>query len=679
MRRLKVDLSVIVRSAALAGAALGLHAPFARAQTDPAAQPQPVVTPAVSQAQTPPVAVSQPAMPEPKPADLFEPLPLGTTHLDISGWQKAAGLFPSSYQCFIMDVPGSTGWTIKAAAPSTLQTVTVTILADADCSAARPIDVAPAKLAFPVQVTSGAHLVHVSSIGRADPVTLEVVQLTPAQIAALPEILQLPKGRYPRAKAKAVASDKLPPVPPSAAVQSIALTNLPPGTIVRDCANFCPEMVVLPAGSFMMGSASTEAGRLANEGPRHAVTFMQPFAMGRREITFAEYDACTIDGGCPGSISDNGWGRGRRPVVNVSWSGAQAYAEWLSKKTGEKYFLPSEAEWEYAARANTLTAWHTGDLIISDDANILNQFQQSVPVGSFPANAFGLQDMHGNVSEWTQDCEDIGYFGVPTDGSVAVSLKCDSRMVRGGSYESAEADTRSARRVAADHETAAPTIGFRVARALSAPPAPPPSAVPPMVIASAPPPGTPAPVAVSAPAPVPAPVAGPVAVPVAAEVLASAAPPPAPAAPPVVVEKRPDPVPPPKPVVAPLPEPKPVQAAAAAPSPKPAPVAAPKSAPLGTPATVTAQAIPPATAPAPGPKVVAFATPVPPNPNADIGKIRALRRQGLELVQRGNLDAAFNILNQASLLARGTDLSELLTLDLKRVGTMIVNAKNAKK
>ncbi len=666
MRRRTVDLSVFVRCAALAGAALTFHAPFARAQTDPAAQPQPVTTPAVA---TPAVTT-----PEPKPAELYETLPLGTTRLDISSWQKAAGLFPSSYQCFIMDVPGSTGWTIKAAAPSTLQTVTVTILADADCSAARLIDVAPAKFTFPVQVTSGAHLVHVSSIGRADPVTLEVVQLTPAQIATLPDILQLPKGRYPRAKAKTFVSDRLPPVPPSAAVQSIALTNLPPGTLVRDCANFCPELVVLPAGSFMMGSASTEAGRLANEGPRHPVTFMQPFAMGRREITFAEYDACTIDGGCPGSISDNGWGRGRRPVINVSWTGAQAYVEWLSKKTGEKYFLPSEAEWEYAARSNTLTAWHTGDVIISDDANILNQFQQSVPVGSFPANAFGLQDMHGNVSEWTQDCEDIGYFGVPTDGSVAVSLKCDSRMVRGGSFESAEADTRSARRVAVEYETAAPTIGFRVARALSAPPAPLPSAVPPVVVASAPPPVLPAPVAATAPVPVPVPA------PVAAEVLASAAPLPAPAAPPpVVVEKRPDPVPPPKPVVAPLPEPKPLQVATPAPkpAPTPAPVAAPKSAPLGTPATVTAQAMPPAAAPAP--KVVAFATPVPANPNADIGKIRALRRQGLELVQRGNLDAAFNILNQASLLARGTDLSELLTLDLKRVGTMIVNAKNAKK
>ncbi len=238
------------------------------------------------------------------------------------------------------------------------------------------------------------------------------------------------------------------------------------GQPFRDCAT-CPEMMPLPAGSFMMGSDAFEPGRNANEGPRHLVTFARPFAMGRYEITFAEYDACASEGACQ-RPADQGWGRERRPVINVNYNDAQAYVAWLSQKTGQLYFIPSEAEWEYASRAGSDTPWNTGTAILTDDANFLGQFNKTVPVASYPPNAFGLHDMHGNVSEWVQDCLDTGYLGVPADGSPALSGNCaTARLVRGGAYSHEPAGLRSASRMTATGATQrSPAIGFRVARAL---------------------------------------------------------------------------------------------------------------------------------------------------------------------------------------------------------------------
>ena len=243
--------------------------------------------------------------------------------------------------------------------------------------------------------------------------------------------------------------------------------DLPHGTLFKDCEDICPEMVALRAGSFTMGSLDTEEGRTAQEGPRHPVVISNAFAIGRHEVTFAEWDACVADGGCLHKPSDQGWGRGRRPVVDVSWNDAMEYVSWLSEKTGHRYTLPSESEWEYAARAGGSTPWHTGNAILTDDANILNQFRKTVPVGGYAPNAFGLHDVHGNVSEWTLDCLDTGYVGVPKDGGAATSGDCaNNRLARGGAFDVEPSGARSAARAAGAQVNRFPGTGFRVARAL---------------------------------------------------------------------------------------------------------------------------------------------------------------------------------------------------------------------
>ena len=213
-----------------------------------------------------------------------------------------------------------------------------------------------------------------------------------------------------------------------------------PGKVFRDCPE-CPEMVVVPAGSFTMGSPSSEKGRYDGEGPQHRVTIPEPFAVGKYEVTFAEWDACVAAGGCYGHrLYDPGWGRGQRPVIVVSWEDAKAYVGWLSRKTGERYRLLSEAEWEYAARAGTRTRYHWGHSIGRNQANCDGcgsrwDDEKTAPVGSFPANGFGLHDVHGNVWEWVEDCWHGSYAGAPTDGRAwATGGDCERRVLRGGSW-----------------------------------------------------------------------------------------------------------------------------------------------------------------------------------------------------------------------------------------------------
>ena len=188
------------------------------------------------------------------------------------------------------------------------------------------------------------------------------------------------------------------------------------------------------------------------------VRVSEPFAVGVYEVTFAEWDACVRDGGCGGHRPDDkGWGRGTRPVIDVSWKDAQAYAGWLSRETGEQYRLLSESEWEYVARSGTTTPYNTGEAITTNQAQY--EGKQTLPVGSFSANAFGLHDVHGNVQEWTQDCWNDSYAGAPTDGSAWESGNCSLRVVRGG---------RSAdRRGAIAGIRIGLVIGFRVARMLT--------------------------------------------------------------------------------------------------------------------------------------------------------------------------------------------------------------------
>ena len=236
----------------------------------------------------------------------------------------------------------------------------------------------------------------------------------------------------------------------------------------RDCAE-CPEMVVVPAGSYRMG----------REGQQHQVTIGAPFAVGKYEVTFAQWDACARGRGCPrtknvvGSVArDRGWGRGQRPVINVNWDDAQRYVQWLSRKTKKSYRLLSESEWEYTARAGTETAYSWGDEIGVGRANCDGcgsrwDVRQTAPVGSFAANSWGLHDMQGNVGEWTEDCWNDSYAGAPSDGSAWEYGDCALRVLRGGSWVNSPSGLRAAVRSRDTTGIRSGYDGFRVARTLA--------------------------------------------------------------------------------------------------------------------------------------------------------------------------------------------------------------------
>jgi len=243
----------------------------------------------------------------------------------------------------------------------------------------------------------------------------------------------------------------------------------------KEC-DACPEMVVVPAGSFMMGSPAGEARRDAYEGPQHPVTIARQFAVGKFEVTFTEWDACVAAGGCKHNPGDSRWGRGKRPVINVSWDDAKEYVAWLSRKTGKTYRLLTEAEWEYAARAGTTTPFSTGPTITTSQANFHGNYTypgsgkgvyraKTVDVGSFPPNAFGLHDMHGNVWEWVQDCWNASYSGAPSDGSAWTTGNCSRWVLRGGSWYDDPRYLRSAARFR-DTPVRDYFAGFRVGRTL---------------------------------------------------------------------------------------------------------------------------------------------------------------------------------------------------------------------
>jgi formylglycine-generating enzyme required for sulfatase activity len=243
---------------------------------------------------------------------------------------------------------------------------------------------------------------------------------------------------------------------------------LQPGQGFKECAD-CPEMVVVPEGEFMMGSPKEEKGHESPEEPQHKVSIKQRFAVSRFEVTFEEWDACITLCGCVYQPSDQGWGRGTRPVINVNWDDVQQYVAWLSKRTGRPYRLLSEAEWEYAARAGSDKSYSWGDEIGKGNANCNGcgsqwDLKQTAPVGAFAANAFGLHDMHGNVFEWTQDCVHNNYSGAPEDGSAwTVGGNCDGRVVRGGSWVSNPQNLRAADRDGDPTGIRFLYLGFRLA------------------------------------------------------------------------------------------------------------------------------------------------------------------------------------------------------------------------
>jgi formylglycine-generating enzyme required for sulfatase activity len=266
---------------------------------------------------------------------------------------------------------------------------------------------------------------------------------------------------------------------------------LQPKDTFNECTH-CPQMIVVPAGSFTMGSPTKEPGRGADEGPQHRVTLPRQFAVGTFNVTHDEFAAFVTDTGYDtGSkcyIWTGQWTEkegfswrnpgfeqtGSHPVVCVSWSDAQTYVNWLSKKTGKEYRLLNESEWEYAARAGSTTIYYWGDGIGANNADCGGCGSQwdnkgTAPVGSFKPNAFGLYDIAGNVWEWTEDCYHDSYNGAPADGSPWTSGECSFRVVRGGSWPDGLRNLRSANRYRDGAAVRSDNIGFRVGRTLLGP------------------------------------------------------------------------------------------------------------------------------------------------------------------------------------------------------------------
>jgi formylglycine-generating enzyme required for sulfatase activity len=252
-----------------------------------------------------------------------------------------------------------------------------------------------------------------------------------------------------------------------------AAQALNPKDSFKECAAQCPAMIVIPAGSFTMGANKNEPGQDFTQQPQHTVTIDRPFAVSQYEITFDDWDACTNYGDCP-HISDAGYGRGSQPVIDLTWSEAQHYADWLSKMTGKTYRLLAESEYEYAARAGTQTAYPWGDDVGKNNADCNGCGSQwdntrTAPVGSFAPNAYGLYDMVGNVWEWTQDCWHDTYEGAPSDGSTWTTAgggDCSKRVNRGGAFVSFPTIIRCAERWGYPADGRFDAVGFRVAREL---------------------------------------------------------------------------------------------------------------------------------------------------------------------------------------------------------------------
>ncbi len=263
--------------------------------------------------------------------------------------------------------------------------------------------------------------------------------------------------------------------PPSMVFGADAGGALAPGDRFRDCP-FCPQMVVVPAGLFVMGSFSSmcirgepsywDFRRRVNGFPQHRVRIAKPLAVGVYEVTLNEYNACEREFGCSIFMGDS-VDFGNHPIF-LRWNEVQEYVAWLSEKTGKTYRLLSESEWEYVARAGTTTPYHFGATISADRAHYGYRsnggyWHSVVPVGQFPANRFGLHDVHGNVREWVQDCWNERYDGAPRDGSAWESGDCEMRVLRGGSFLDDPRNLGAACR----EGTGSGNGGIRVARTLT--------------------------------------------------------------------------------------------------------------------------------------------------------------------------------------------------------------------
>lgn len=291
--------------------------------------------------------------------------------------------------------------------------------------------------------------------GQLTPTLLAVLRATKTQVAALPV-----------------------PAKPGAPLPGIATGPLEHevGSTFKDCET-CPGMVVVPAGRALIGAPKSEKGHQPAEEPQHEVTVSAPFAISKFEITFDEWEACALEGGCADyRPQDGGWGRGRRPVIYVSYDDAKAYVDWLRQKTGKAYRLPSEAEWEFAARGGTSTSFAGGETLAPTQANFDASSQTSsrrtgtyqgttVEVGSFPPNPYGLHDTEGNVFEWVEDCWNKTHAGAPADASPRGG-DCARRVAKGGAWYYEAEFARPSARMSFPKGSRLNVIGFRVARPL---------------------------------------------------------------------------------------------------------------------------------------------------------------------------------------------------------------------
>ena len=244
------------------------------------------------------------------------------------------------------------------------------------------------------------------------------------------------------------------------------------GQVFRDCPD-CPELVVVPAGLFIMGlNATSKKGK-----PAHRVNIAKPFAIGRFEVKFSEWRACVDAGGCNTEPDDHRWGRKGRPVINITYYDAERYLSWISKKTGYRYRMPSEAEWEYAHRAGTTTLWWWGAKVGRNHANCKDCKSPwsdggdaphgTAPVGSFQPNPFGLHDTAANVFEWVEDCWNKSHKNAPNDGSARTEGNCRYRVIRGGSFYYYSKVARSDYRAKNPPNVKSYWLGFRVLRELN--------------------------------------------------------------------------------------------------------------------------------------------------------------------------------------------------------------------
>ena len=271
-------------------------------------------------------------------------------------------------------------------------------------------------------------------------------------------------SRYPSGRYAALAQERLKELKASAGRPVAA----PPvagqaGHKFEDCQG-CPPMVVVGTGSFRGGASPVERT------PARDFAIAKAFAIGQREVTAAEWDACVSERGCP-EVPDEGWGREKQPAVNVSWADAKAYVAWLSSKTGARYRLPTEAEWEYAARGGSSTPYPWGNQVEYDRANCLQcgaegfAGRRPKDVATFSPNAFGLYDVIGNVWEWVADCH-TAVVKTPAEGMADESLGCTARVLRGGSFTTAAREATVEARRPAQSTTRQRGNGFRVARDL---------------------------------------------------------------------------------------------------------------------------------------------------------------------------------------------------------------------